>query len=371
MHIDNDAKLDIWLSIAFEGAARTARTLTELNGGAAEFRERVISGKAEFGKIAGSERAAIARACASESYLEVFISGLERDGVVPIPISSSLYPELLREIYDPPYVLYAYGNAAYKKIATPVSVIGTRRCSDYGRKVATMIGKALADRGATVISGLAYGCDSYAHESALKSTLNDFPTAAVLGHGVLIDKHDSTRETMQAIIEHGVVFSEFLPRTNVTKGSFPMRNRIISGISSALVVAEAGQKSGTMITVNCALEQGRDVYAVPCRITETLNCGNNEMLQKGWAQPIYGVDDLLCQLKLDKKQDAVNLNKSVPAMDLEQSMIYEKLLLGEKSFDELIESTALSVEKLNLHLTELEFSGLIKQLPGRIYTAEV
>ncbi|MBR4435197.1 MAG: DNA-processing protein DprA [Clostridia bacterium] len=368
MHISDEAKLNIWISIAFEGAVRTARTLIENNGGLFEFRERVLNGRADFGKLEGSERAAVARACATGSYLDVFISGLERDGVMPIAISDDNYPSLLREIFDPPYVLYARGNMVNESITLPISVIGTRRCSDYGKKVASLVGKALADCGATVISGLAYGCDSYAHEGALKSTVNDFPTAAVLGHGVLIDKSDSTRDTMERILDRGVVISEFLPHSPVNKWSFPMRNRIISGISSALVVAEAGQKSGTMITVNCALEQGRDVYAVPCRITETLNCGTNEMLQKGWAQPVYGIDDLLVQIGLRGIEQKHINNIVKPALDGEKARLYEHIGLGEKNFDELIEVTALSVEKLNLYLTEMELSGLIKQLPGRVYT---
>ena len=374
MIYSKEDRLNIFMSLAFEGAARTGMQFVEANGGLPETFERVNSGSADYGSLGMDKRRRIAL-CANESYLDEFIAGLERDGVIAITGSSSVYPWRLANIPDPPFVLYARGAAALRGIELPVSVVGTRRCSDYGRTVADLMGRSLAEAGATVISGLAYGCDSYAHEGALKAGNNPFPTAAVLGQGVLVNKNDNTQKTLERILERGVLLSEYLPRTKATQYSFPMRNRIISGISGALLVVEAGKKSGTMITVSCALEQGRDVYAVPCRITEQLNCGTNDMFKKGWAQPVYGAEDLIGMLGLDAKVGenapaASGARKAMPQLDEAQKQVYEQLLLGEKSFDELLEKTGISVERLNLHLTELEFSGLIKQLPGRVYSAE-
>ncbi|MBR5949096.1 MAG: DNA-processing protein DprA, partial [Clostridia bacterium] len=339
-----------------------------------ETHARVLDGSADYGNLGMEKRRRIAL-CANESYLEDFIAGLERDEIRAITKTDPLYPPLLLNIPDPPYVLYARGAMAESPIASPVSAVGTRRCSDYGRTVADMMGRTLSENGATVISGLAYGCDSYAHEGALKSERSPYPTAAVLGQGVLVSKSDNTQKTLEKILERGVILSEYLPRTKATQYSFPMRNRIISGISPALLVIEAGKKSGTMITVSCALEQGRDVYAVPCRITEQLNCGTNDMLKKGWAQPVYGAEDLVEMLGLARERaesHTVSNGAASAAKTLsgDVRIVYETLLLGEKSIDELLEKTEIPQEKLILHLTELEFSGLIKQLPCRVYSAE-
>ena len=359
-------KLNIWMSIAFEGAARTGKLAAEYNGGINELHSAVLNGNAELGKI-GPARRSFIRTSASSAYIDDFIAELEKNSIVAVTISDPAYPVLLREIDDPPFVLYERGAAAGQPIESPFAVVGTRHCSDYGRKVALMMGEALASCGVTVISGLAYGCDSYAHEGALAANA-PFPTAAILGSGVLIDKKDSTQRTMDSILERGMVISEYLPKSLPVKGSFPMRNRIISGISNGVLVVEAGQKSGTMITVDFALDQGRNVFAVPGRITDTLNSGTNEMLRAGMAQPVYSVEDLLDQLGLSGKAVLKSGSVSDIILDVNQKMIYELLEQGEKSFDELLEKTALDLENLSLHLTDLEFSGLIKQLPGRVYT---
>ncbi|MBQ2191702.1 MAG: DNA-processing protein DprA [Clostridia bacterium] len=365
MRYTEEDRLNIFMSIAFEGAARSGLLCEANNGGAEEFRNRVLEGSAEFGSGTSAAKKRFVRECASNTYIDDFIAMLEKNEIVAVTRSDPLYPPLLANIYDPPYVLYMRGAGAYKRIEKPVAVIGTRHCSEYGRKVAEMMGEALAENGCTVISGLAYGCDSFAHEGAMHTQSNDYPTAAVLGQGVMTEKHDSTSKTMERILERGAVISEYLPRTAATRHSFPMRNRIISGISNAVLVVEAGRKSGTMITVDCALEQSRNVFAVPGRITDVLNCGTNEMLRKGMAQPVYSTDDFLCQLGIEPK--TVHKEEKISITDPEQKRIYDLLAEGDKSFDTLLEKTGLTLGELSMHLTDLEFSGLIKQLPGRVY----
>ena len=347
--------------------AETAKQYEEHNGGLEEFYARVLNGTADYGN-SKPERIRKLQECANIAYIDDFIAYLDRNGVSAVTKASPLYPRLLREIYDPPYVLYARGMRRDQPIEAPFAVIGTRRCTDYGRNVATMMGKALAEHGVTVISGLAYGCDAYAHEGALKAENNDYPTVAVLGQGVLVGKHDSTAATMEKILERGAVVSEFLPNTRATNYTFPMRNRIISGISNGVLVVEAGRKSGTMITVDLALDQGRNVYAVPCRITEPYNYGTNEMLRMCIAEAVYSPDDLLTRLGLNDSKPVRKADPLSSITDPVQRLVYVQLTLGEKSFDTLIEKTRLSVEELSLYLTELELMGLIQQLPGRIYT---
>jgi DNA processing protein len=166
--------------------------------------------------------------------------------------------------------------------------------------------------------------------------------------------------------------SEFLPFTRAATYFFPMRNRIISGMSCGVLVVEAGEKSGTMITANCALEQGRTVYAVPGRITDRMSFGTNELIRKGMAEPVFSAEDLLFHLGINpecsKKSELRGRGSSELKLTGNQKILFDLIELGEKNFDEICELTQLPVEVLNLHLTELEFSGLIKQLPGRIYT---
>lgn len=161
------------------------------------------------------------------------------------------------------------------------------------------MGCELAKNGVTIVSGLAYGCDSLAAQGALSVAEQKYPTAAILGQGVCTAKTDGTAEIMEAIIENGCVMSEFLPFTRAATYFFPMRNRIISGMSCGVLVVEAGEKSGTMITANCALEQGRTVYAVPGRITDRMSFGTNELIRKGMAEPVFSAEDLLFHLGID------------------------------------------------------------------------
>lgn len=367
MNVSYEDRLHIWLSIALEGNARAGLAYEAHNGGLPDFYERVLSGDADFGR-SSPERIARLKSAAQPQRIDALIEELEKNGVTPVTKADPFYPALLREIDDPPYVLYAKGACVGREIKLPLAVVGTRRCTDYGEKVASMMGEALAENGVTVVSGLADGCDSFAHEGALRAKNSDYPTLAVLGQGILVPKHDRTAKTMAKILERGMVVSEFLPHTPASKTTFPIRNRIISGISNGVLVVEAGKKSGTMITVGCALDQGRNVYAVPCRITEAVNCGTNEMLAEGMASPVYGVDDLLSQLGLVSASNAGGEKKAVKLQSPAQKALYELIAYGEKSFDTLLEKSGLSVEELNLHLTDMEFSGLIKQLPGRVYT---
>lgn len=348
--------------------AITALAHEAQHGGAEAFRERVLEGSAEFSGNVNAKRRSFIRTAASDTYIDAFIADLENNGVTAITKANELYPSLLRTIDDPPYVLYAIGNCVGRPIENPFAIVGTRRCTDYGRKVASLIGKTLAQRGVTVISGLAYGCDSYAHEGALSAENNSFPTAAVLGQGVLVRKTDGTERTLERILERGLILSEFLPRTHASSFTFPMRNRIISGISTGVLVAEAGKRSGTMITVDCALDQGRDVYAVPCRITEVYNCGTNQMLENGVAHPVYSAEDLLNQLGIAETSAVKKPDLARSIADPNVKKVYELIALGEKSLDELLDLSPFPVEKLTMYLTDLEFSGLIKQLPGRVYT---
>ena len=346
----------IRLSIAFEGRAKQANELLRNFDSISELFEAVKNFDSDILTMIKREQAEKLRLTASDAYIDDFISDLEKNGVSALTPNSEAYPTELKYIADPPFVLYARGKCARLQAETPFAIMGCE----------------LAKNGVTIVSGLAYGCDSLAAQGALSAAEQKYPTAAILGQGVCTAKTDGTAEIMEAIIENGCVMSEFLPFTRAATYFFPMRNRIISGMSCGVLVVEAGEKSGTMITANCALEQGRTVYAVPGRITDRMSFGTNELIRKGMAEPVFSAEDLLFHLGINaecsKKSKLRGRGSSELKLTGNQKILFDLIELGEKNFDEICELTQFPVEVLNLHLTELEFSGLIKQLPGRIYT---
>ena len=230
-----------------------------------------------------------------------------------------------------------------------------------------MISGQLAECGACIVSGMAYGIDKVAAIAALERSKAETPTIAVLGSGVDVVYPEENRKLYDEICDKGAVVSEFLPGTVPDSKHFPQRNRIISGISRGVVVAEAAIKSGTRITADFALEQGRDVFAIPGRITDPFCQGTNQMIQQGAAKPVFCVDDILEEygMRSDKAIRMTEIDESF--LSFEQTLIVRLLKAGEKTIDELCEMTQFEPGKLNSALTEMEISGIIKQSPGRIY----
>ena len=373
MNYSTKQRAYIWLGIAGEGSIRFTQELLNCNEDAEELYEAVQKGKACWPVNARREKIEKFKTLASDMYIDDFIYRMEKCGVRAVTLEDEEYPDLLRNIYDPPFALFCRGKALGTEIKLPFAIVGSRHCSDYGEQMSSMFGRVLAENGMTIVSGLAYGGDSFAAQGALLAKANPIPTVAVLGQGVCIRKHDSTADLMDEILERGLVVSEMYPWSPPTRYSFPMRNRLISGMSEGVLITEAGEKSGTMITANCALEQGRMLFAVPGRITDRMSRGTNSLLQEGMAQAVYGVSDILDYYGIstsgEPSEDSGKYEKLVAALGESQKLLYELILRGEKSFDTLSELSGQTIEELNLNLTELEFSGLIKQLPGRFYAA--
>ncbi len=198
------------------------------------------------------------------------------------------YPSELKHIVDPPFALY-YEGTGLDHQETCVAIVGARECTEYGKKVAYELSYNLAREGLTIVSGLAKGIDTYAHEGALKAKGK---TIAVLGSGLEICYPKENEGLMKRIKNEGVVLSEYLPQEKPLQYHFPARNRIISGMSKVVVVVEAKQKSGSLITAREALEQGRDVGAVPGNIYSELSTGTNQLIREG-AFPILSYIDIL------------------------------------------------------------------------------
>ena len=310
---------------------------------------------------------------ADERFLDRYADWLARHEIdVAIP-GDEAYPALLAQIPDPPFLLFYKGNLK-GDMALPLTVVGTRKATKYGRDIARLFAFELARRGATIVSGMAAGADACAALGALDCESSTYPTVAVLGCGVDVAYPASNEALYRQIIERGAVISEFLPGAKPLAEHFPVRNRIMSGMSRGVLVVEAGERSGVSITANCALEQGRDVFAVPGRITDLLSVGTNRLIQQGAAKPVFCAEDILVEYLA--AADARAPEKPVYAADAaqlipEEKAVVEQLRQAESSFDELCQSLNLEAGKLNSCLTALEFSGIIKQLPGRMFALEI
>ena len=285
-----------------------------------------------------------------------------------ITIDDAAYPPLLRTIPGPPKELYYIGDISLASSGTCVAVVGARRCSDYGRYVATKLAGRLAENGVTVVSGMAMGIDSYAHIGALKARGK---TIAVLGNGPDICFPAGSTRLKAQIEEEGLILSEYPPGTHPNKITFPMRNRIISGLSCATVVAEAGLGSGSLITAERAIEQGRTVYAVPSNITSVMGLGCNRLIQDG-AMPIAVIDDVVTDLVAGglctKAEGPSHIMKQLGKDEIE---IYNYVLkYGETSTENLAKALKKSPAELNPIITVLEMKGIIGSGLGKIFIAK-
>lgn len=274
------------------------------------------------------------------------------------------YPALLREIHDPPLALYVKGELLSRD-RHAVAVVGTRRATHYGMAVAGKLSSQLARAGLTVLSGLALGIDAAAHEGAIKGGGR---TVAVIGGGFDCFYPSENRELADRIAEHGAVMSEFPFAKKPDKTTFPMRNRIVSGLSEGVLVVEAGRRSGATITANQALQQGRSVFAVPGRIDSYASIGTHELIKNG-AYLVTDGEDILEHFEMlfpREKRDKTSVARE-PLADLseEETVIVELLEGEEKQVDRIIRESEMNPAKVNALLLSLELKKVVKMLPGR------
>jgi DNA processing protein len=275
--------------------------------------------------------------------------------------SDAGFPPLLRAIHDPPPGLYLRGNGVVELLTRScVAIVGARACSGYGRAVARSLARELAASGLVVVSGLARGIDGEAHRGALEG---GGPTVAVLGCGVDRDYPAAHAELARRVCAEGVVVSEYGPGVEPAPWRFPARNRIIAGLAEATVVVEARERSGALITADFALEEGRDVLAVPGEITASLSVGTNALLRLG-ATPLLGAADVLGVLGIEVSSPA-----PVP-VEGDAATVLEQLAAGPAVTDELVRATGLDAGVVAGALTELELSGLVSQ-DGGVYRSNI
>ncbi|MBO4848437.1 MAG: DNA-processing protein DprA [Clostridia bacterium] len=358
----------LWLNSVFGSNVASADQLIYMNDGLMALFEDALAGRTLRcpDQLKERQRNALIKNRANYE-IDAMISDMEDAGVYAVTRDSEDYPKLLREIYDPPTVLFVKGRLR-SDVKYPIAVIGSRKCSDYGREMAEFFGRELAQEGACVISGMADGCDSIAAKGALSVKDCDYPTAAVLGTAINDVYPSSNTRLYDEIAARGAVISEYRPFSKPQRGSFPQRNRIISGLSKGVLVIEAGLRSGTSITVGFAHDQGRDVFAVPGRLNDLMSVGTNGLIKSGAAKAVFGVDDIMYEYGVfTGYRHAPVKVADLSALSPEQRRVCEALINGEKTADELCELLGMKISALNTYLTEMELSGIIKQLPNGYY----
>ncbi len=297
----------------------------------------------------------------------------EKRGVRMITLLDLDYPELLKTIADPPPVLYIKGTLIQEDIAA-VAVVGTRAASPYGASAARSLSGDLARSGITVVSGLAEGIDGIGHEGALEAGGR---TIAVLGHGLHYLYPPQHRKLAGQVAGSGCLVSEFPMEVGPRQENFPRRNRLIAGLSLGVIVVEAPLRSGALITAREALEQGREVFAVPGPISSPRSKGCHQLLKEG-ARLVEGVQDVLetlgpalknqCNRFIQQPTAALN-PPALRDLSKEEAVVFHALPVGSAAgVDALAHATALAPSKLLGLLTSLELGGLIRQIPGQGYS---
>ncbi len=302
-----------------------------------------------------------------EAIIEMYLDELKSLGIKYVTLACEDYPSNLKDMINPPLCMYYIGDIP--KATLYVSIIGSRRCTDYGKFVAHKFSKELAKEDIVVISGMAAGADTIAHVGCLEG---GGKTIAVVGSGLDICYPKSNEKLMKKITQNGCVMSEYPPQTPPNPGNFPLRNRIISALSDGLIVVEAALKSGTMITVDYALEQGRTVFTVPGNITSKNSEGTNALLRQG-AIPLTDIKDILEEFSLKQEnslniQDEGMLNKKLKAtLTDEEISVFKHINYEPKTVEEVTFLSGESVQIVLYLLTVLELKGAIKKINGQKY----
>lgn len=300
------------------------------------------------------------------------LEAMEKCGADLITIQDPEYPDALRNIPDPPPVLYCRGGM--KKEENCVAVVGSRRATCYGLDMAKRLSCDLARRGITIVSGLARGIDSKAHLGALDAGGR---TIAVLGCGVDVIYPGENKALMEKICESGAILSEYLPGTQPIPFHFPARNRIISGLSQGVIIVEASDRSGSLITADFALEQGREVFAVPGNINSRNSSGTNRLIRDG-ARLVTDASDILEELNACRNRETGRTTEEKPRdgeigslsdsiFGADERTISQRLLEGPAHIDTIARDCGISVQLAGSVLIMLELSGFVEQLPGKYY----
>lgn len=301
------------------------------------------------------------------SYANSQLSKLNKVGGKIVTYWDKSYPELLKKIFDPPPYLFLRGDLSDQDKYS-IALVGTRNPTKYGVSVAEKFTREFVKLGITVVSGLARGIDTIVHSTVLKSGGR---TLAVVGSGIDVIYPPENRNLFMKILEAGAVISEFEMGAKPDAVNFPKRNRIISGISLGTIVVETGIDGGAMITAQTALDQDKEVFAVPGLITNEKALGCNTLIRDNRAKLVISVDDVLVELE-PKLKPILKLSKKIETkpqvnLNLFEKKIYDLLMEEPIHIDVLAEKSGLPISDVLVNLLNLEFKGLVKQLPGKMF----
>lgn len=287
---------------------------------------------------------------------------LDRANAIAITREDAEYPPLLSTIHDAPPTLYVRGQPTLSDAKT-IAMVGARNCTAYGTRMARKIARELSLEGVTVVSGLARGIDGAAHRGAIDAKAR---TIAVLGSGVdIIYPAEHSMLADEILSAGGSIVSEHKPGTKPLGHHFPARNRIISGMCAGLLLVEAASRSGTMSTVNCAAEQGRDVFALPGQADSPLSASPHALIRDG-GRLVTSAAELLCDMEWSEGgQNASEMRTEISRMTVAEQAVYGQLLGGPVDVDQLVDALLMPAGELNSLLTIMELQGIIRKLPGQ------
>ncbi len=363
-HVVIENELRAWLRLSrLELSPRAANALIERFGG-----PEAVFGASEAELAAVEQLTKQGRTKLLEpvpAAIEHDLRVLEEKGVIVTPITSSDYPQSLKDIFDPPVLLYSFGKIIESdKLA--IAIVGSRRATIYGRSIAEKIARDLAARGLTVVSGGARGIDTAAHKGAMAAGGR---TIAFLGCGVNVSYPAENQKLFEAMAENGAVVSEFPLGANPEPWRFPPRNRLISGMSIGVLVCQSPKASGALITASYAAEQGKDVYAVPGNVDDDRNRGCHALIRDG-AKLIETSEDILEELGLSASDESAGRQQlALPMTSLNdnETQIVSLLTLEPMLVDDIIIKSGLSAPLVSGTLTMLEMKSIIRRVPGNAY----
>lgn len=306
----------------------------------------------------------------SHSYLDDIKEQLYKKSIKYICINDKGYPKNLKEIYNPPKLLYYKGDLSIASNNLTIAMVGSRKCSAYGKNCTKTLSYGLSSQGVNIISGLAIGVDSYSHIGCMEGSGK---TIGVLGSSVDNPLPKQNTKLAEQIIEHGgLLISEYNINSSVIPSNFYNRNRIISGISDGVIVVEAANKSGALITVEFGLEQGKNIFAVPGNINSEMSRGCHKIIKEG-AKLIESIDDILIEYNIN----SINCNKIGKNYDnislSAESIIIMEAIKSEGSLhiDGICDYTGIEIKKVNSILSNLELSDLVVEMNNKIYSLNV
>jgi DNA processing protein len=351
-----------WIALAQTGMS--AQWWRAAVASAGSGRALVSSSDAELKRLGLTARGlAVLRSKSDPEALESTRTQCARLGVAIAEFPSSAYPALVREIPDPPAVIYFRGPPP-SAMGTVVAVVGSRRPTRYGRRVARRIARDLASAGVTVVSGLAYGIDTCAHEGALESG----KSAAVLACGLDRTYPRTNGPLCDALVASAGVSSEYAPGTDVQRFHFPARNRIVTGMARAVIIVEGALRSGSLLSARLAIEQGRDLFVVPGNIDSPTSAGTNALLREGCA-PLLEAADVLAAVGLEAVAAPAERDAAQCPQDADARAVLAALESEPANLDDLVETCRLDGARVLELLTTLELAGLAERTAGGLFAS--